>query len=43
MTMSRHWVRNEETDALERNTSSHRVTVVSKMVSQTVSDICLFR
>lgn len=25
MTMSRHWVRNQETDALERNASSHGI------------------
>lgn len=25
MTMSRHWVRNKETDALERNSSSHGI------------------
>lgn len=25
MTMSRHWVRNKETDALERNASSHGI------------------
>jgi hypothetical protein len=25
MTMSRHWVRNKDTDALERNASSHGI------------------
>lgn len=25
MTMSRHWVRNKDTDALERNSSSHGI------------------
>jgi 5'-nucleotidase len=25
MTMSRHWVRNKETDALERNVSCHGI------------------
>lgn len=27
MTMSRHWVRNKETDALERNAATHSIPI----------------
>lgn len=33
MTMSRHWVRNKETDALERNSSSHGIPARSDIMS----------
>lgn len=31
--MSRHWVRNKETDALERNSSSHGIPARSDIMS----------
>ncbi|KAI9485684.1 MAG: pyrimidine 5'-nucleotidase [Benjaminiella poitrasii] len=33
MTMSRHWVRNKKTDALERNSSSHGIPARSNIMS----------
>ncbi|KAI8051412.1 pyrimidine 5'-nucleotidase [Gilbertella persicaria] len=33
MTMSRHWVRNKETDALERNSSSHGIPARSGLLT----------
>ncbi|KAI7902722.1 pyrimidine 5'-nucleotidase [Cokeromyces recurvatus] len=33
MTMSRHWVRNKKTDALERNSSSHGIPAKSNILS----------
>ncbi|KAI8330030.1 pyrimidine 5'-nucleotidase [Blakeslea trispora] len=34
MTMSRHWVRNQETDALERNSSSHGIPARSGLLTE---------
>lgn len=36
MTMSRHWVRNKETDALERNSSSHGIPARSNIMTPEV-------
>lgn len=36
MTMSRHWVRNKETDALERNSSSHGIPARSDIMTPEV-------
>jgi hypothetical protein len=37
MTMSRHWVRNKETDALERNSSSHGIPARSDIMTPEVN------
>ena len=37
MTMSRHWVRNKETDALERNAATHSIPARYSKMSVEVS------
>lgn len=42
MTMSRHWVRNKETDALERNSSSHGIPARSDVMSLEVKQCRIY-
>jgi 5'-nucleotidase len=42
MTMSRHWVRNKETDALERNSSSHGIPARSDIMSLEVKQCSIY-